>query len=124
MSDTNGKSTGAGRWVAAVEECGLEVRLDPRPVTSYVAKRNETDMLVVAFRAESEAGDVVLSHEHEEYAWMTLEEFAEACPFPLLVAAAREAMRSTGRLPTPAIDPHFHPARPSRARDSFFSSRE
>jgi len=74
------------------EESGLEIRLEPRPVTSYVAKRNEADMMVVAYRAESEAGEVILSHEHDEYAWMTIEEFAVACPFPLLVDAARQAV--------------------------------
>lgn len=71
------------------EESGLEVEIDPRPVASYVAKRNEDDMMVVAFRAESEEGEVILSHEHDEFAWMTIEEFAAACPFPLLVEAAR-----------------------------------
>ena len=76
------------------EESGLEVRLEPRPVTSYVAKRNEDDMIVVAYRAESETGEVTLSPEHDEYAWMTIEEFAAACSFPLLVEAARRASRA------------------------------
>lgn len=76
------------------EESGLEVRLDPRPVASYVAKRNRDDMMVIAYRAESESGEVTLSHEHDEFAWMTVDEFAAACPFPLLVEAARAAMRS------------------------------
>jgi 8-oxo-dGTP pyrophosphatase MutT (NUDIX family) len=77
----------------ALEESGLLVRLEPRPVASYVAKRNRDDMLVVAFRAESESGEVTLSGEHDSFAWMTLEEFAAACPFPLLVEAARLAAR-------------------------------
>ena len=76
------------------EESGLAINLDPRPVTSYVAKRNKDDMMVVAYRAESETGEVVLSHEHDEYEWMTIAEFASACPFPILVEAARLAART------------------------------
>jgi len=78
------------------EESGLEVRIDPRPVASYVAKRIADDMMVVAYRAESDAGEIILSREHDEYAWMTVAEFAAACPFPLLVAAARMALQSRG----------------------------
>ncbi len=73
------------------EESGLAVRLRTRPVTAYTAKRNDDDMLVVAYRAESEQGEVVLSDEHDEFAWMTIEQFASTCTFPLLVAAARLA---------------------------------
>jgi heme-degrading monooxygenase HmoA len=40
----------------------------------------------------SDAGDVVISHEHDDHAWMTIDEFARACPFPLLVDTARRAM--------------------------------
>jgi len=75
----------------SAEETGLDVAIDPSPVTAYTAKRREADMLVVAYRAGSDGGDVVLSEEHDAFAWMTLEEFAAACPFPPLVAAARLA---------------------------------
>jgi 8-oxo-dGTP pyrophosphatase MutT (NUDIX family) len=83
----------------AREESGLEIHLEPRPVTSYVAKRNEDDMMVVAYRAESEAGEVILSHEHDEFAWMTIEEFTTACRFPILVEAARLALKTRGAPP-------------------------
>lgn len=82
------------------EECGLDVRIEPRPVASYMAKRNRDDMLVVAYRGRAASGgsagsaDVVLSDEHDAFAWMTLEEFARACPFPPLVEAARKAARA------------------------------
>jgi selenoprotein W-related protein len=75
----------------AREESGLVVHLEARPVAAYQAKRNRDDMLVVAYRADAPAGDVALSNEHDAYAWMTLDEFAAACPFPPLVEAARRA---------------------------------
>jgi len=86
------------------EESGLEVEIDPRPVASYVAKRNEDDMMVVAYRGESDEGEVILSHEHDEFAWMTIGEFAAACPFPLLVQAARRALTIGRAIPAGAQD--------------------
>ncbi|HKN47449.1 MAG TPA: NUDIX domain-containing protein [Candidatus Polarisedimenticolia bacterium] len=76
-----------------LEECGLRVAIEPRPVAAYRAMRNDDPMLVVAYRARSDSGDVALSAEHDAWAWMTLEEFAEACPFAPLVEAARAAAR-------------------------------
>ena len=55
------------------------------------AKRNRDDMVVVVYRGASEAGDVVLSDEHDAFAWMAVDEFARACPFPQLVEAVRLA---------------------------------
>jgi 8-oxo-dGTP pyrophosphatase MutT (NUDIX family) len=72
----------------ASEESGLAVRVEDRPVASYVAARNGVPMLVVAFAAKAPEGEVVLSEEHDRFAWMTLEEFAAACPFAPLVEAA------------------------------------
>ncbi len=78
----------------AREECGLAIEIEPRPLTSYVAKRNQEDMVVIAYRARSLVGEVTLSDEHDRSAWMTLDEFARSCPFPPLVQAARLAGRS------------------------------
>lgn len=75
----------------AREESGLTVGIEPRPVTAYLAKRNRQDMLVVAYRSTALSGEVVLSAEHDDFAWMTIDEFADACPFPPLVEAARLA---------------------------------
>ena len=105
------KDAGAGAWEALSgrvlpgeqpietaaretrEECGLEVAIDPRPIASYQAKRNADDMIVVVYRAEAPpAGDPVLSAEHDRFGWMSADEFARACPFPLLVDAVRLAL--------------------------------
>ena len=58
------------------EECGLEVHLEPRPVDAYTARRGQTPMLVVLYRAEHVAGEVRRSAEHDEHAWWTPGEFA------------------------------------------------
>jgi 8-oxo-dGTP diphosphatase len=85
---------------AAVRECreesGLDVTPDHSPVAAYAAQRRDKPMLVVAYRAVSTSGDVVISHEHDDHAWMTIDEFAHACPFPLLVDTARRAMARGG----------------------------
>jgi 8-oxo-dGTP pyrophosphatase MutT (NUDIX family) len=75
----------------ALEETGLEVRVDDAPLVAYTARRADAPMLVIAFRAESAPGEVTISAEHDEFAWMTVDEFARACRFPLLVDAARRA---------------------------------
>lgn len=99
------KDAGAGAWEAlsgrvkpgeqpieaarreAREECGLEIAIDPRPVAAYQAKRNRQDMVVVVYRGDSGTGEVVLSDEHDAFAWMTRQEFSLACRFPDLVEA-------------------------------------
>jgi 8-oxo-dGTP pyrophosphatase MutT (NUDIX family) len=75
------------------EESGLEISIEPHPITAYQAKRIDEDMIVVAYRGWSEVGEVTLSEEHDHFAWMSLQEFASACRFPALVEAARIALR-------------------------------
>jgi 8-oxo-dGTP diphosphatase len=75
------------------EESGLEVTLDPRPITAYHTTRRGREMVVIVYRAEAPAGEIVRSDEHDAHAWMNLEEFARECAFPPLVEAAREAVR-------------------------------
>ena len=73
------------------EECGLEIRLRPEPLTAYLARRNRDEMIVIVYRADSDEGEVQLSAEHDRCEWMTPDDFATACRFPRLVAAARLA---------------------------------
>lgn len=73
------------------EECGLSVEIDPRPVDAYVARRNETPMLVVVYRAEWIAGEVRRSSEHDDHAWLTPAELRARTPFGRLADAVDRA---------------------------------
>jgi 8-oxo-dGTP diphosphatase len=74
-----------------VEETGLRVRVEPRPIASYAARRGSEPMTVIVFRAEHEEGEVELSQEHEAYRWCELSELIELGVPPQLVDAARQA---------------------------------
>lgn len=70
-----------------LEECGLRVRVRPRPVTAYQARRAGEPMVVIVYRADAEAGDVRRTFEHDEHAWLTPEEFAKMSTLAPLVEA-------------------------------------
>jgi len=79
------------------EESGLDLAIDPRPIAAYRGDRLGRDMLVVAYRAEAPPGEPRISDEHDDWAFVTLEEFAARCPFPQLVAVAALAARAATR---------------------------
>ncbi len=74
-----------------LEECGLSVKLDPRPVSAYSAKRGAENMIVVVYRADYLAGEVMMSAEHDAYAWLTPDAFAERSTLTKLVEVVRVA---------------------------------
>ena len=57
------------------EECGVQVEVDARPVRAYQTTRNDVPMIVIVFQARYVAGEVVLSDEHDAFAWLTPAEF-------------------------------------------------
>lgn len=75
----------------AQEECGLKVQLELRPVTSYPATRLGLPMIVVVYRADYGGGEVTLSREHDRYAWLTPEAFAERSSLTPLIHAVHLA---------------------------------
>lgn len=83
------------------EECGLEVELDPRPVTAYPSRRNGEPMVVIVYRGRLVAGQVTLSHEHDAFDWLTPGELAGRSPLAPLVRAAGLALEQ----PWPATNP-------------------
>ncbi|HEY8428809.1 MAG TPA: NUDIX domain-containing protein [Sandaracinaceae bacterium] len=73
------------------EECGLRVRIDPRPVDAYVARRKDEPMLVLVYRAEWIAGEVRRSAEHDAHAWWTPAELRAATSLARLADAVDRA---------------------------------
>ena len=77
------------------EECGLTVRIAPRPVDAYAASREGAPMVVICYRAEYVRGRVRRSEEHDAHRWLTVEALgALDCP-PRLLEAIRRAQRIT-----------------------------
>ncbi len=74
------------------EETGLEIALHPRPVDAYVARRGEAPMLVLVYRADHVAGEVVTSIEHDDHEWLDVAGFAERTSLARLALAVERAM--------------------------------
>ena len=74
------------------EECGLIVRFDTRPFAARHALRNGLPMIVIHYRARHVAGEVRLSAEHDDFAWLTADEFSVRCPIPELVDVVNRAL--------------------------------
>lgn len=74
------------------EEAALEVRIDPRPIGAYAAERRGHPMIVILYRAEYLSGEVCISHEHDQFAWLTPAEFAQRSSLRLLVEAVARAL--------------------------------
>jgi len=74
-----------------MEECGLDVRVDPRPVKAYYASRKKKPMILIIYRAFYKGGKVSRSEEHDEHAWMTPDEFAKVSSLQKLVDVVFEA---------------------------------
>lgn len=79
-----------------LEETGLEVRVHDRPVDAYTARRGESPMVVIVFRADWIAGEVERSDEHDAHRWVSPDEFAELSTLDRLAEAVRLAARIDG----------------------------
>jgi 8-oxo-dGTP diphosphatase len=76
-----------------IEETGLDVEIQPRPVTSYAAMRRGEPMTVIVFVADHQSGEVVLSEEHDDFRWCNEAELSELGAPVRLADAARSAWR-------------------------------
>ncbi len=70
---------------------GLDVVIDPRPYTSFHAKRLGQPMIVILYRAAHIANEPVLSEEHDEFAWLSSQDFAERSTLLETVKAVEQA---------------------------------
>jgi 8-oxo-dGTP diphosphatase len=68
-----------------LEESSLTVEVEPQPFTAYQAKRKDLPMMVIVYMARYVSGEVILSEEHDAYAWLTPAEFAERSTLTKLV---------------------------------------
>jgi 8-oxo-dGTP diphosphatase len=78
----------------ALEETGLAIELDPQPVDAYTMRRGDAPMVLVLYRGRSEQGEVVLSAEHDAFAWLTPSEFAATTTLDRLARAVARAATS------------------------------
>lgn len=78
------------------EESGLTVEVESRPFASYAATRRGLPMIVIAFRARFIAGDVLLSDEHDAFAWCTAAEFRARSTLTSLIAVVERALTESG----------------------------
>jgi 8-oxo-dGTP diphosphatase len=76
-----------------LEESQLTVAIEPQPFIAYQAIRKDLPMIVIVYRAHYISGEVVLSEEHDDYAWLTPKEFAAKSTLTKLVNAVHEAVR-------------------------------
>ncbi|QQS03162.1 MAG: NUDIX domain-containing protein [Fibrobacterota bacterium] len=74
------------------EECALQVRIDPRPLSAHQSVRAGIPMIIVYYLADHVSGEVRLSDEHEDFAWLDADEFAARTPIVPLAQAVREAL--------------------------------
>jgi len=51
-------------------------------------------MVVIVYRADYLSGKVILSEEHDDFAWLNADEFAARSSLHKLVAAVRETLLS------------------------------
>lgn len=76
-----------------LEETGLDVRLESRPLGAYPV--DGMDCFVVLFRGDAEAGEVVRSAEHDAHRWVTPTEFRALSTLTSLADAIDRASQTT-----------------------------
>ncbi|MDB4989732.1 MAG: hydrolase [Myxococcaceae bacterium] len=78
------------------EESGLvgehHVALEHRPFATYAAQRRGEPMIVILYRARYRAGEVRISSEHDDFAWLTAAEFRARSSLLPLVTVVEQAL--------------------------------
>lgn len=77
-----------------LEECALEVQVDPRPIDAYSARRGASPMMVVVYRARWISKEVVRSDEHDMHEWLTPSEFRSRTTLHRLADAVERVFAS------------------------------
>jgi 8-oxo-dGTP diphosphatase len=91
-----GEQPSAGIVREIAEETSLSVMLEERPWDSYAALRRDQPMVVVVYRARYLAGEVRISDEHDQFAWLTADELAARSSLTRLVESVQRALAAPG----------------------------
>lgn len=84
-----------------LEETGIELHHStPVYVRTGYDKDNDTYYIFAGYVAYADEDSVRLSKEHDEYRWVTLDEFIELGPTPYLIDFAKTALASKVQLPS------------------------
>ena len=75
-----------------LEECSLDVEVERRPVDTYMTRRLGHPMLLIVYGAKYISKEVILSEEHTEYKWASIDEFASITPLKRLVDATKKVL--------------------------------
>jgi 8-oxo-dGTP diphosphatase len=75
-----------------VEETGLVVRVDPRPLSAHHAYRAGIPMVIVYYVADWVSGAVEMSEEHDAWEWLDAREFAQRTPIEPLALAVQQIL--------------------------------
>jgi 8-oxo-dGTP diphosphatase len=75
-----------------LEETGLAVEVDTRPLSAHHAHRAGIPMVIVYYAAEWVSGEVAMSEEHDAWEWLDAREFAARTPIKQLSEAVRQIL--------------------------------
>lgn len=81
----------------ALEETGLAVRVSATPVDAYAMERKGRPMVVIVYRGDAPAGEVIRNDEHDAHEWLTRNEARSRMPTRLALAAERAGTTRSGR---------------------------
>lgn len=74
------------------EESGLQVDIQPRPLSAHTSERAGIPMLIVYYLADWRSGEVRLSEEHDAFEWLDAPGFAARTPIAPLAEAVRQVL--------------------------------
>lgn len=75
-----------------LEETGLVVRVEPRPLSAHHALRAGVPMVIIYYLAHWESGDVAMSQEHDAWEWLDADTFAQRTPIRVLAESVKQIL--------------------------------
>ena len=75
-----------------LEETGLVVEVEPRPLSAHHALRAGAPMVIVYYLANWRSGEVAMSEEHDAWEWLDADSFARRTPIRVLAESVRQIL--------------------------------